>query len=403
VDAADGGGPLLLEVGIGSARLESAGQESENFSVSIPDSRQESTGADLHAASVDTPDSKETDHSEETRPVSSAIPFSMNFEDSSSSAQQVRGSFTLDKQHTYATASAAGLPIINDKNKLPDSHTEEILSPPNILSERKTDSEAVMLTNILQLHQGGSAYTIASQKQPIPTDVKELRVNLRSFITSLQSESVDMEREAKTQRLKLYQPSRMTRSGEVSRQDQLSSTSVVVQGAAMSTSEPVVVESNAAGLMATVSLPALHNNQPPRRVMHFQRNPASSLEQFERDEFLIQLQASPENLLRKDSSATPGRPDDQDRAGTKPHSTVTESQDTKLPSIQPEYHPPMQEQTPDITEKCPKIVQEVPANPWIKALGDQNVGDDQVMECRVQGYHYSIRHFFVKVSIIQTL
>ena len=345
-------------------------------------------------ASVDAPDGREpgsTDARVETLPVSSAIPVSTNFEGSAGPpVEQVRGSFTLDKQHTFASASAAGLPIINDKKHLAvdPSHVGPSRSAP--LSER-TNGEMVMLTNLLQLHQGGSTYTIASQKQPIPTDVKELRVDLRSFITSLQSESVSMAREAKMQRLKLYQPSkaRSHDGNEVPGGNRLSSASVIVETTAASISELSVADSKIAGidLKATISLPSLHHDQPPRTIVHPRRTPAtSSLEQFERDEFLVQLQASPERLLQT-NRGTVGHATQAMATTVAQQKASGSAQEMELPSLQ-QPHPLLPstssgqvlEQEPDsqyIAEKEAHLLPELPPNPWNKMPSVQDV-DDQV-------------------------
>lgn len=390
---------LHIEKQMKNVRFRSRGsiaRQRNPLGVSHKSTRPEGTGAkqseDLHAASVDTPDSAESGDThtkcEEILPVSSAIPVSTDLEDWPP-VQQVRGSFTLDKQHTFASASAAGLPIINKKAKLAD-HVGEIPSSQSLatLGQRRTNSEAVMLTNVLQLHQGGSTYTIATQEQHIPTDVKELRVNLRSFITSLQSESVDMEREAKIQRLKLYQPNKARSGG-----DQLSSMSVVVESTATSASEPVVAESKTADfdLKASVSLPSLHDPPPGKVVTHLQRNPVSSLEQFERDEFLIQLQTSPENLLQTSRGAVGYESQGTATIGAEHRSTATEI--IELPSLQ--KHRPLSptasngkvftEQTLDshyIADEYSRVARMQPemptANPWTKASSDQNA-DDKVL------------------------
>lgn len=389
---------LHIEKQMRNVRSRSRGARQRNpLGASRKTARSEGTGAEQsedHGASVDMPDSRESGDTPakcvETLPVSSAIPISMNLEDSPP-IQQVRGSFTLDKQHTFASASAAGLPIINNnhnkKTKLAD-HVGEIPMSQSLTTfgQKRMNSEAVMLTNLLQLHQGGATYTIATQKQHIPTDVKELRVNLRSFITSLQSESIDMEREAKIQRLKLYQPNKAKSNG-----NQLSSTSVVVENTATSASEPVVAESNTAdvNLNASVSLPALYNPPPGKVVMHLQRNPASSLEQFERDEFLIQLQTSPENLLQTGRGAVGYESRGMATAGDR--STATGgAQSVELPSLQ--EHQPLSptasggqvviEQTPDShysADGYPRAARMQPeiltTNPWTKATSDQDADE----------------------------
>lgn len=320
--------------------------------------------------SVDAPDNGRSSPAPNGRsnpalPASSAISVPMN----SSATQQVRGSFTLDKQHTYASASAAGLPIINNKDKLSVSvgGVPQPL-PVTTTGQSRTNSGAMMLTNLLQLHHGGSTYTLATQKQPIPSDVQELRVNLRSFITSLQSESVHMEREAKIQRLKLYQPNK-ARNG-----DRLSCMSVVVEGTAPSASEPVVTQNKTMDadlirdLNASVSLPDLHI-PPHHTVTQLQRNPTSSLEQFERDELLIQLQTSPEHHLENGAmGATAG--------AHQPHSMAPEAANgTKLSLQQLPLSPIASngqvfiEQTPDHHYSTDKP--EVPSNPWIKPSDTQ--------------------------------
>ncbi len=202
----------------------------------------------------------------------------------------VRESFTLDKQHTYASASAAGLPIISDQQKKapvpsdePDTSVTGSAAGPNF-ARLKTKGGPIALSNLLQLHHGDSTYTIAAQKQPIPSNVKELRVNLRSFITSLQSESIHMEREAMIQRLQLYHPVK-----ESLRKDPLRSGSTIVPGVA---SSPVVTIPSDIDLKTSASSPSLQQQDSKSSVP---MNP--SLEQFERDEILIRLQTSKEDNI----------------------------------------------------------------------------------------------------------
>lgn len=328
--------------------------------------------------------------SEAVLPVSSAIPVAVE-SGNLSPAQQVRGSFTLNKQHTYASASAAGLPIINDKEKLADNVDEmpsklqpremtELSDTTKPTSGKTRTSEAVMLTNILQLHRGESKYTIATQKQPIPANVKELRVNLRSFITSLHSESVYMEREARIQRLRLYQPNRAKSNGAPSG-DPLSSRSAIIRSTTPSASEPGMAQGAVAdiGLTASASLSTLD------KVLHPQRAPASSLEQFERDEFLIQLQCSPRNLIQTGPAGSENRSIATEQAA---HGTdvAGDAHGTDYQPIQQLYLSPISssgqvfvEQTPSthyITDVQPRVAAsedtQVPvSNPWMKPL-DQN-------------------------------
>lgn len=353
---------------------------------------QRSTGlkesSNFSLAPVDTPDCEEPGSGMESPPFSNAIPISTNLEDSTHSVQQMRGSFTLNKQHTYASASAAGLPIISDRQKLAVDQSQSLphMAPP---SER-TNGRIVMLTNLLQLHQGGPTYTIASQKQAIPTDIKELRVDLRSFITSLQSESASMAEEAKLQRLKLYRPNKVRSQGEVPGGNRLSSASAVVENTATSASEPSVVESKIAGidLKATISLPSLHHSQTPHAVMHFRRTPVtSSLEQFEHDEFLVQLQTSPERLLQTDHGAT------QDlRATGAQHESSGSAQGTKLPSLQQprplspsasnEQVSGQEQDNQYIAEQEERLLSQVPPNPWGEMPSAQDA-NDQV--CKLNG------------------
>lgn len=230
---------------------------------------------------------------------------SQNMENLSS----VRGSFTLNKQHTYASASAAGLPIISDREKLlvprlvgeGISKSEPLVakttSAGSNLENPERSSEAIMLTNLLQLHRGGSTYTIASQKQSIPPNVKELRLNLLSFITSLQSDSTHMDREAKMQRLRLY-PSlnKAKRDSKVASEDPLKSNSDIIMQTPnpTSASEPTVsdlipTEDTRVDSKAFASVPTFD-----KQLTFLQSATVSSLEQFEHDELRIQLQTSPE-------------------------------------------------------------------------------------------------------------
>lgn len=215
-----------------------------------------------------------------------------------SPASQVRGSFTLNKQHTYASASAAGLPIINDNDKPSSANVDEkpSMSDPCMSKMQpnsgnmKANNETIMLTNLLH---GGLTYTISShdQEQPIPANVKKLRENLRSFITGLQSDSVHMERESMIQRLKLYHPGKGKNNADPD---------LLISEATPSESVPIM---NDAGkttdvdLKASVSLPTLHCNPSPAETAHLHRGTTASLEQFERDEFLIQLHTSSEKTL----------------------------------------------------------------------------------------------------------
>lgn len=201
--------------------------------------------------------------------------------------QAMRESFTLDKQHTYASASAAGLPIINDKTSTPplqasdEPDAAEQAGRQNSSSTRLTlKGDTIMLTNLLQLHHGDATYTIAAQKQPIPPNVKELRVNLRSFISNLQSETVHMEREAMIQRLNLYHP--------VEKKSERHLTTVV-SGTA---SAPLVIAPSDTNIKAFQSVPAI---SPHVKKSGVSKNP--SLEQFERDEYLIRLQTSEDNNI----------------------------------------------------------------------------------------------------------
>lgn len=234
-------------------------------------------------------------------------------------ASQVRESFTLSKQHTYASASAAGLPIISDEEKvggvpllmkpsvsessiLPAASNPQYTSARSSLEKPKTDSGAIVLTNLLQLHRGELTYTIASQKQPIPPNVKELRVNLRSFITSLQSESVHMEREAMIQRLKLFHPDKMNKDSKTSNENALVSKSAILHRATLNGSQATSTEAAILDLRASASLPLLQQetasglHKSSAKEHSVLKKTVSSLEQFERDEILIKLQSSPEDI-----------------------------------------------------------------------------------------------------------
>ena len=214
---------------------------------------------------------------------SDTMPIAQKAESLLSPAVQVRGSFTLNKQHTYASASAAGLPIINNNDKPSSARVDEKTSASDpCMSKMQSNSKAnneTMLTNLLQLHHGGLTCTISSH-DPIPANVKKLRENLRSFITGLQSENVHMERESMIQRLKLYHPGKGKSSADP---DRLNSESV-----------PIMTDID---LKPSVSLPSLHSPPPGETALH--RATTASVEQFERDEFLVQLHTSPEKTLRQ--------------------------------------------------------------------------------------------------------
>ena len=172
------------------------GSFTPEFRISLTDSRKmHFKELDLIAISTDGEDSKILDNVGNA-PASTTEPEPRV----TSAPSDVRGSFTLDKQHTYASASEAGLPIINgqdqqfsdkvvaikselgrDESKIPGC---EVLTPPQVLVPPTLD--------------------MTIQAEPASASVQELRSNVRAFVSTLVAENANFEMKVRSQRLKLY-------------------------------------------------------------------------------------------------------------------------------------------------------------------------------------------------------
>ncbi len=131
-------------------------------------------------------------------------------------SSSLKKSFTLDKHHTLASASRAGLPIIDrtDEQHM-DGKTELLKEDETIIvthdighkpkSAGADGSGALMLTNMLQLHcYDRWVCGMPTQKKPIPSSVIDLKVSLMPVLASLQFQNAHMESEAMMHRLKLH-------------------------------------------------------------------------------------------------------------------------------------------------------------------------------------------------------
>lgn len=137
---------------------------------------------------------------------------------------QVHESFTLNKQHTLATATKAGLPVISNAQKvelpvddkgIPESqpevmstisisdHNPTVIPTTNGLGELRHSGEAILLTDMLQLHHSAWIYASPAHKMPVPSSIQKFKISLMPVLTSIQSQDADMEREVLVNQLKI--------------------------------------------------------------------------------------------------------------------------------------------------------------------------------------------------------
>lgn len=219
----------------------------------------------------------------------------------------MRESFTVDKQHTYATANAAGLPIVDTRVKsdrvsyyLEDKSApryEKVIAntsssdkgikmgqntPPELLFD--SGSDVIILTNLLDLHHyhdsAGWKYNTPAKRDATPPNVRKLKENLIPVIAGLQSQIFHLESEVMLQMLKLH--SKKNTNGE--------ETSVggnIPASAAFSLSKTAFGDGGS-------TTTALDKDDPLAIVTGagFQKVTAS-LELFEKDEELILQQDTP--------------------------------------------------------------------------------------------------------------
>lgn len=301
---------------------------------------------------------------------------------------QVRGSFTLDKQHTYASANAAGLPIINNreepaKESPETSQTEPSLPtatttaprPSNqdskhssIASVSKMDNGMIMLTDMLQLHHDGWIYSIPAHKTKlpdVPPSVRDLKVSLMPVLQSLQTKDTYMESAAMMHRLRIQpEAAKMVDNKEVSASNNSSAQPVVTHNVVTSTAS-----SSGTGSSALVQESTEHQPINAHQLV----KTSASLEQFENDEMLVKLQASPGSSRLRNSPSEGEVEQDANKTTSQPF------QELPIVSTGQAFHEqkpensipvPKKESTMTVPQKLLKIeyMLEDQPNPWVSPL-----------------------------------
>lgn len=275
----------------------------------------------------------------------------------------VRGSFTLDKQHTFASATKAGLPIINGHNKPPPRKVANNLPAKSPGSPSTVKSEVLLVTNSLQ--QGSQKADLTIPSQPIPASVQALRLNVKSFLLTLDVENANLDMEARLQRLKICHPGN-SRVGSASKKP------------GPTASAHATVPESSASPGVTV------NSEAKKATFTIEVTP--SLEQFVHDEALIQQQ-----VMSSESSA-PEKQDTQGENAPDKHKTSTAPTTRDAPHYPLETLPfsPISndgqvfiEQTPLLErQSCAEVKSqagfkndaeaEPHPNPWVKTLDEED-------------------------------
>ena len=223
-------------------------------------------------------------------------------------------SFTVHKRHTYATASAAGLPIVetsfksdtqaNDKSAPRYEEITATTSPADkgdIISQKTppelmlagSSSNLINLTKLLERHlQHNNArwnYNTQARRDTIPPNVRELRLKVASVIDSLQSENLHLESEVKQQKLELHGKKNRTSEESLMMGNIPASTAFSFSGTALGGGGDNAISLDKINPLAIVSTPRKNHSikNEHQTGVGFQKVTAS-LEQFEKDELIVQ-------------------------------------------------------------------------------------------------------------------
>ena len=251
-------------------------------------------------------DDRESFRHEGARKSSSTVETSG--EDAADSHVSSSGSFTVHKRHTFSSATAAGLPVV-DRNFSCTSEKRRTIFQQQSADQPKTDDHknTILLHNFLELHHSHSQENMGCEYSPvvelaIPLNAQKLRQKLIPIFSSLNSKEDTVEAKVMVELCRVFSKQPCENN----------ETSVNFNLTTFPSKDDKDGSNNAAVKTEGMSLEnentcSTHKNKQP------QLNPASesplgyrritaSLEQFERDELLVLQQVTPVSMSEQSDS-----------------------------------------------------------------------------------------------------
>ena len=217
------------------------------------------------------------------------------------------GSFTVHRRHTFSSAAAAGLPVVEGNHSHHASDRRAVFQEQQQEKEENDENgvtgnsrkNTILLTHFLQLHHSHSREGVDGESTPadvelaIPPSVQNLRKKLAPILDGFNSEESNLRAKVTIELHRLLPSS--SPSGDEEKSLEISKSSTFVSVAEHDDSH-VDTENCAVDSRSSVATNMNSELNSRNKTGSGYQKVTASLEQFEKDEQLVLQQASPASL-----------------------------------------------------------------------------------------------------------